>query len=194
MILNDKQIIFLCKEKALMIPSLAKSEKLLGISGGPTPHGYDVRIGTKYQKPIGFKCVNPASSKGVTHHDYEGGVIPKEGLTINVGDVVQIETIEVFDMPPDITAVIFNKSTWQKLSLSMPNTIVDAGFKGSLTLCMKNNGPWPIVVHQGMGIAHLIFHQSEPADVPYEGKYQNQKEPTGAIFEEEKPPTKKEKK
>lgn len=181
MILNDEQILTLCKRDSLMSPFLESSKKINGVSAGPTPHGYDIRVGGKYQLPIGRKFIRPGVTK-ITHHDYEGGLIGDNGVVINPNSYIQIETLEVFKMPSDITAMILNKSTWAKLFIYGPNTVIDAGFKGTLTIALHNNGPWPINIGKGMGIAHIIFDKSAKAKVPYDGKYQNQKNPTGALF------------
>ncbi len=182
MILNDKEIVKMCKKYNLISPFLESSIVLHGVSAGPTPHGYDIRVGDKYQVPIGRKYVKPGVTK-LTHHDYEGGLIPKDdGITLNPNSVIHIETLEYFKMPINVTAVIMNKSTWQKLFIYGPNTVVDAGFEGTLTLAMQNIGPWPVTIMRGMGISHLIFYKSDSALVPYKGKYQKQKDPTGAIF------------
>lgn len=182
MILNDEQIIKLCKEDKLMSPFLSVSEKIRGVSAGPTPHGYDVRVGDKYQVPVGIKYVKPGVTK-LTHHDYEGGVIDiSSGITITPKSCVHIETLEKFKMPFDVTAEICNKSTWDKLFLRGPNTRIDAGFNGTITLAIINMGPWPVCIERGMGIAHIVFHRANKAKVPYNGKYQNQQDPTGALF------------
>lgn len=165
-----------------MTPFLEKQETIDGVSCGPTPHGYDVRVGERFQVPIGLKFIKPGHTK-ITHHDYEGGVIDiSAGVTINPNSYIQIETIEKFKMPPDITAIIMNKNTWAQLFIHGPNTIVDAGFEGTLTIAIQNLGPWPVSIGRGMGIAHLIFHRSKKALNPYKGKYQHQVDPTGAIF------------
>jgi deoxycytidine triphosphate deaminase len=182
MILTDREIVNLCKNKALMSPYMEVSEKKHGVSAGPTPHGYDIRIGNKYQIPIGRKYINPGVTK-LTLHDYEGGSIPEdEGVTISPNTVIHIESMETFNMPDDVTAFIMNKSTWQKLFIYGPNTIIDAGFQGTVTLAIQNLGPWPVTFKRGMGISHLVFQKSSKANTPYEGKYQNQTNPTGAIF------------
>ncbi len=165
-----------------MSPFLELSTVQDGVSAGPTPHGYDVRVGNKFQRPIGRKYIKPGVTN-ISHHDYEGGLINKEdGITLNPNSVIQIETLEYFKMPINVTALIMNKSTWQKLFIYGPNTVIDAGFEGTITLAMQNLGPWPVTIMRGIGLSHLVFFKSESASVPYKGKYQKQKDPTGAIF------------
>ena len=186
MILTDKQILHLCKEEKLIEPFLKEQEKIFNISSGPTPHGYDVRVGNKYSRLIGFKYIKQGS-KEPTMHDYEGGLIGKEGLTVHPNECLLIETLEDFNFPDNITAVIMNKSTWTKLFLFGPNTVVDGGFKGKLTLAFRNTGPWPICLEKGMGIAHLLFHLSDgEVGKSYDGKYQGEKSLTTAKIGKEK--------
>jgi len=179
MLLTDNQIIHLCKEKELIKPFLEKQEKLQTITHGPTPNGYDIRVGDNYKRLSGFKYIKQGN-KMPTLHDYDGGMIPKEGITIHPRDCILLETLEEFKFPNNITATIMNKSTWTKLFLFGPNTVVDGGYEGRLTLAIRNEGPWPLCLEKGMGIAHLLFHLTEGSDKPYDGKYQKDKKITGA--------------
>jgi len=181
MLLTDNQIIHLCEEKELIKPFLKEQEEIHTITHGPTPNGYDIRLGDKYTRLSGFKYIKHGSGKQPTMHDYEGGLIPKEGLTIHPRDCILIESLEEFNFPENVTAVIMNKSTWTKLFIFGPNTVIDGGYNGRLTLAMRNEGPWPVCIEKGMGIAHLIFHLSDgPVDKPYNGKYQGEKTLTTA--------------
>ena len=178
MLLTDKQILHLCKEHELIKPFIDVQEKTKTITHGPTPHGYDVRVGDNYKKLSGYTYVKQGG-KMPSIHDYEGGKIPSSGIAIHPRDCILIETLEEFKFPNNITSIIMNKSTWTKLFIFGPNTVIDGGYEGRLTLAMRNDGPWPVCIEKGMGIAHLLFHLSDNSEKPYDGKYQKEKKLTG---------------
>jgi len=180
MILTDSEIISLCKDYEMMTPYIDKSDHLSGISHGPTPNGYDIRLGDHFKRLSGYMYVKQGV-KTPTLHNYEGGVIPKNGIDIQPKECILLESLETFNMPPNITGIIMNKSTWSRLFISGPNTVIDGGFKGKLTLAFRNDGPWPVCIEKGMGLSHIIFHKSsENVLQPYKGKYQGDKEVTEA--------------
>lgn len=91
-------------------------------------------------------------------------------------------TIERFQMPDNLVAIVHDKSTWARRGLSVFNTVIEPGFFGGLTLELVYHGIMPLRIPAGAGIAQVIFHElSERAQ--YNGKYQNQStEPTRAIY------------
>lgn len=99
-------------------------------------------------------------------------------------------TREYFELPDDIMAFVGLKSSWARRGYSLPLTIVDAGFKGNLTLEIltfggrENGGCGPDPV--GQRFAHLIFAKLSSPSVPYAGKYQGQSGITLAREDESK--------
>lgn len=83
-------------------------------------------------------------------------------------------TVERFDMPHDLVAIIHDKSTWARRGLSVQNTVAEPGWRGWLTLELIYYG-WGILhLPKGTGIAQAVFHVLEcPADYGH-GKYQDQ--------------------
>jgi len=94
-------------------------------------------------------------------------------------------TVEKFNIPFNILAKVADKSTLARRGLSVYNTVIEPGWKGFLTVELVNNGHHTIKLWAGSPIAQIIFHQLlEPAEVGYEGKYQNQPDkPVEAIHE-----------
>jgi dCTP deaminase len=82
-------------------------------------------------------------------------------------------TIERFEMPENLVAIVHDKSTWARRGLSVFNTVVESGWRGFLTLELVYHGWKPLRIPAGAGIAQAVFHQlSEPRG--YSGKYQDQ--------------------
>ena len=92
-------------------------------------------------------------------------------------------TIERFDMPDDLVAVVHDKSTWARRGLSVFNTVIEPGWRGWLTLELIYHGWGVLKIPAGAGIAQALFHQlAEPCR--YAGKYQDQADrPIPAILE-----------
>lgn len=85
-------------------------------------------------------------------------------------------TIERFNMPEDLVAVVHDKSTWARRGLSVFNTVVEPGWHGYLTLELVYHRWGVLRIPAGAGIAQAIFHRIEhPADYGW-GKYQNQED------------------
>ncbi len=98
-----------------------------------------------------------------------------EGFIINPLEHVLAVTEEWIEMPHDLIGFVNLRSTFARFSLYIPPTIVDAGFKGNLTIELIG-GSIPIKVYPGQRFLHLIFARtSSPVYKPYKGKYQSQK-------------------
>jgi dCTP deaminase len=90
-------------------------------------------------------------------------------------------TIEKFDMPQDLVAVVHDKSTWARKGLSVFNTVIEPDWRGWLTLELVYYGWKPLRIPAGAGIAQAIFHRIEEPASYGNGKYQNQEDqPVGA--------------
>lgn len=88
-------------------------------------------------------------------------------------------TRERFELPNDLMAFVQLRSTWARKGFMIPPTIVDAGFKGTITLELVSHADQPIPL--GERFAHMIFAKLTSPSEPYNGKYQNQFEITGSI-------------
>lgn len=94
-------------------------------------------------------------------------------------------SMEEFNLPTNVMAVVHDKSSLARRGLSVFNTVLEPGWKGFLTLELKNQGLERIVLRAGSPIAQIIFRLlDEPTEQPYEGKYQHQADmPVESIHE-----------
>ena len=84
-------------------------------------------------------------------------------------------TLEYLKLPDDIMGFCQLRSTFARMGLSIPPTIVDAGFKGQLTIEIIGSN-FPIKLYAKQRLIHIIFHKLiTPTTLPYQGKYQGQK-------------------
>lgn len=92
------------------------------------------------------------------------------------GRFLLASTIERFTMPNDCVALVCDKSSWARKGLTVQNTIIDPGWGGYLTLELIYHGWRPFWLHRGAPIAQiLVLRLNEMTELPYIGKYQNQR-------------------
>ncbi|MEM1919042.1 MAG: dCTP deaminase [Desulfurococcaceae archaeon] len=98
-----------------------------------------------------------------------------EGFVINPLEHVLATTLEWIELPHDLVGLVNLRSTFARLSLYIPPTVVDSGFKGQLTIEVIG-GSVPLKVYPGQRFLHVIFARtSSPVYKPYTGKYQEQR-------------------
>jgi dCTP deaminase len=102
------------------------------------------------------------------------------------GGFMLAATVEHFSMPSDVMGIVHDKSSWARKGLTVQNTVIEPGWRGYLTLELTNHSQINIGLHQGEPIAQIVFHLlDQPTEIPYDGKYQDQKPgPQPAIDEE----------
>ena len=87
---------------------------------------------------------------------------------------------EELTLPPNFMARIEPVSTNLRVGLQVSTGIVDAGFKGNLTLGLSNLTEQFIKLKSGKRICRLIIERCNETTIPYEGKYQNSEKIVGA--------------
>ena len=93
--------------------------------------------------------------------------------TFSPGEFYLGVTREVLIMPDDLMAFVQLRSTWARRGILLPPTVVDAGFRGDLTLEIVPHKAMPVPI--GERFAHLIFAKLTSPSEPYKGKYQDQR-------------------
>ena len=67
---------------------------------------------------------------------------------------VLVPTLEYVRMPDDVAGLVGVRSTFARLGVSIPPTLIDAGFEGQITLEV-HGGAFPVVLKRGMRFAHV---------------------------------------
>ncbi len=112
-------------------------------------------------------------SYGVSYAGYDIRI--KQACCLIPGWFQLASTIERFQIPNNMVAVIHDKSTWARRGIFVQNTVAEPGWEGYLTLEITNNSPNKIIIPEGAPIAQMMFHMlSEPLTRVYDGKYQDQ--------------------
>jgi dCTP deaminase len=134
--------------------------------------------------PFSERTVHNGMSYGLSSCGYDVRIA--EMLILWPGDFRLASTIEHFDVPNDVAALIKDKSTWARRGICCQNTLAEPGWRGHLTLEITNHSKDLITIHAGDPIAQVVLQLlDEPTEKPYgQGKYQNQaKGPQPAILE-----------
>jgi len=101
----------------------------------------------------------------------------KEGdsFLIQPNEHVLLTTMEYLELPNDVMAFVNLRSSFARLGLFIPPTIVDAGFHGELTIEVVGSA-FPVELESGTRFLHLVFAKTlTPIESPYAGKYQGQR-------------------
>lgn len=135
-------------------------------------------------EPRDADCIQPSSvdlKLGPTLVTYEGGgindgsvnEIPHDISTVSwflfPGQFALAATLEWVEIPDDLVGVLVGKSSLARDGLQVEAAgYVDPGWKGNLTIELKNLGPLTIVLRTGMRICQIRFEQmSGVAQYPY---------------------------
>ena len=93
---------------------------------------------------------------------------------IKPNEHVLLVTEEYLRLPNDIMAFVNLRSSFARLGLTIPPTIVDAGFEGQLTIELVGS-TFPIKLKRDTRLLHLIFAKTlSPVERVYQGRYQGQ--------------------
>lgn len=172
----------------MLDPMEAEQNKSMGPSYGPSPYGYDCKLGSKYipefikiddyiydDKTIGdtFWIDNQAYRNNTENESIDE---LKTTITIKPKEFLLCETVEHFDMPNDVVGLVFDKSTYARKGIAAFNTVIEPGWKGCLTLELVNHSNKPQELVIGAGIVQVIFFKNPiSCEHPYDGKYQGDK-------------------
>ncbi|MCS7094890.1 MAG: dCTP deaminase [Thaumarchaeota archaeon] len=135
-------------------------------------NGLDLRIGDEMAR---------LKSTGEVLDTYDGDVSRFYELERGASFVIRprehvlMHTVEYISMPRDLMGFVNLRSTFARLGLSIPPTIIDANFEGQLTIEMVG-GEFPVRLHAGQRFLHVVFAKlTSEVSSPYRGKYQGQR-------------------
>ncbi len=112
-----------------------------------------------YVHPVSYCCVTELEHS-IFHHGHSH-------LFRGVG---------YFEMPLDLMAFVCIRSSWARRGLLPPDTHIDPGFKGEVTIELFNGGQEIIFKDPSpQRIISLIFCKTDSPAEPYKGKYQGQR-------------------
>lgn len=84
-------------------------------------------------------------------------------------------TKEKLNMPLDLVAFLFPRSTIFRSGASLKTAVIDPGYKGTLTIGIKNESNFELKLEKGARIAQVVFSKVEGESEGYKGRYQGGK-------------------
>lgn len=142
-----------------------------------TSNGVDLRIGSKIARLIS------TDSDSKTFDTKRENLVEKwyriyhvnNSFIVYPHERILCHTLEYLKLPNNIIGFCQLRSTFARLGLSMPPTVVDAGFEGELVIELIG-GVFPIKLYFKQRLIHITFFELiAPSSSPYKGKYQGQK-------------------
>ncbi len=127
----------------------------------------DLRLGNSFlvHKTTGFTHIDPRPISDEKINDTPLDAFYDE-LFIPIGEVfilhphqfVLAATLEYLSVPYDYYALVLGRSSWGRLGLNIATaTTVHAGFRGCITLELRNLGETPLPLNVGLRIAQLCL-------------------------------------
>ncbi|HDJ67129.1 MAG TPA: dCTP deaminase [Nitrososphaeria archaeon] len=136
-------------------------------------NGLDLRIGEEIARMKNSEKLLDTHA----HEDIEEYYVIESGkeFVIHPREHVLLHTIEYIKLPLDLMGFVNLRSSYARIGLTIPPTIIDANFEGQLTIELIG-GDFPIKLYAGDRFIHVVFAKlSSPVEKPYEGKYQGQR-------------------
>jgi deoxycytidine triphosphate deaminase len=81
-------------------------------------------------------------------------------------------TMEKVNMPGDLVAFMFNRSSLFRCGASLRTAVIDPGYQGVLTVGIKNEGEHEIELERGARVLQLVFAEVRGGTKKYDGRYQ----------------------
>lgn len=176
MLLNDKQIKMKIR-KGLITGGVSSFHTEHVLSYGVGSFGYDLLLAKELliMRNVSCSIVDPkrhddALWESARLYDESYFVIPPYSFALGYSK-------ETFSLPRNTTGVVFPKSTYARCGLVCYQTVLEAGWKGQITLEFANNTPNAVKLYADEGCAQILFFEGEDCGCSYadrKGKYQNQ--------------------
>ncbi|MDR7188137.1 deoxycytidine triphosphate deaminase [Microbacterium sp. BE35] len=146
--------------------------------GGTT---IDLRLGTEWEmlRTSRFRSLDPSDDQAQATDllnrsvdEYRLAADDPHGLVLHPGELLLALSLEYLSLPNDLWGLLEGRSTWARLGLQVHATagMVDAGFKGFLTLELQNTGRLPMVMYPGIRVGQLAFFPVAGIARPYGAK------------------------
>lgn len=166
MILGIDEILKLVKETNLL-ENLSEREL-----NNPEGAGIDLRIGKLFKLDgRGFLGIEERETpKAVLVAEYNPD--KKTSIVINPGEYYLTESVERFNMPLHLLAVIKPRTTLHRSGVITRVSIVDPGYSGTIHPAVYNAGPVPVEIELGARYINAMFYEVKGRTNPYRGQWQ----------------------
>ena len=165
---------------------LIKKDKLLENLGArdlsnPEGVGMDLRMGEAHRITEGGAFIEADGTAGLGrrkgvktemigkfHEDSE----TQEEIEVKPGEYLLISTVEQVNTPKDLMPLVFCRSSLFRAGLLLLVTKIDPGYRGTLTMGLRNLSEFPVKLQMGARVCNIVFFQIEGEGVEYRGQHQ----------------------
>lgn len=169
----DEVLIRVKKEK--LIENLGKRELK-----NPEGVGVDLRLGVVYKIIQGGAFIEGdgqqalGNRKGVktevlAEYKKRGNQVE---VIIKPGDYYLVSTLEIINTPKDLMPLVFPRTSLFRAGLLLLNSKTDPGYKGTLTMGLKNLSEFDVKLQLGARFCNVVFVKIEGQSVDYRGQHQ----------------------
>ncbi|HLE48468.1 MAG TPA: hypothetical protein VI819_00335 [Patescibacteria group bacterium] len=156
---------------------LVKSIKLVeNLSGreltNPEGAGFDLRLGEVYRIEgdafLGIEERYTPKSKLVKNYKES----KKTSIIIKPGDQFVVTTMESLNLPGNITANLWLRSTLYRSGIILSGGNIAPGYSGKLSFTLFNSGKSRVEIELGARIVHILFYEVKAGGTLYRGQWQ----------------------
>ncbi len=164
-ILSDRDILGLIKLGELLVDPL--DEDII------RENGLDLRLGRQYCRFRRTSQLLDTRNPGKPGDYYVCG--ESDEIVVEPYEHILLHTLEYIRLPDYIAGLVNLRSTYARVGLYIPATVVDAGFEGQLTIEVIGSS-FPVKLYAGDRFLHLVLVRlNTPTAKPYDGKYKGQR-------------------
>ena len=163
-----------------------KREKLIENLGkreleNPEGVGVDLRLGAVHQIVEGGAFIEGdrvkglGSRKGVKTElvaEFKKSKRNQEWVVVKPGDYYLVSTLEIINTPKDLRPVVYPRTSLFRAGLLLLNSKTDPGYKGTLTMGLKNLSEFEVKLQLGARICNIVFVKIEGQTTSYRGQHQ----------------------
>ena len=123
-------------------------------------NGVDLKIGDQIgiDVSIAHKMIDPTSRDSI-RNTYEIRNIPAKGYLLEPREFYLLHSREFMEISRDLVGIVKLKSSWARLGLLVPPTVINAGSKGEVVAEVFNFRNAPLLVKKGMPFLHILFEE-----------------------------------
>ncbi len=126
------------------------------ISYGLSSYGYDIRVAGEFKVFTPTSC-EPVDPKAMPEKAFDT-IVTNGSVLIPPNSFALARTIERFNIPREVIALVYGKSTYARCGIVVNCTPLEPEWRGHLTMEISNTTPLPARIYANEGIAQLVFH------------------------------------
>ncbi|BCU70355.1 dCTP deaminase [Stygiolobus caldivivus] len=128
-------------------------------------NGYDLRVCGEYYYEVLGGAELPSKKSEIKSIKFG------ESAVLDPLKTYLFESCEEFNMPSDLAALLTLKSTMARNGFIAPPTVIDAGYRGKITVAVTSL--YKSSIRKNSSTHHVVFMRlEEPTEKTYNGQYQ----------------------